>query len=54
MADTITKRVKEGNKSLHRIITDVLMSTPEFVNNPDSAEKIAVKYLKELWLPLVS
>ena len=53
MADTTTKRIKERNKSLHRIITDVLMSTPEFVNNPDGAEKIAVKYLKELWLPLV-
>ena len=46
------KRVNEGVKAAHKSVYTAMQSIPEFANNPDRAEEIAVKYLKELWLPL--
>ena len=46
------KRVNEGVKAAQKSVYIAMQSIPEFANNPDRAEEIAVKYLKELWLPL--
>ena len=46
------KRVREGIKAAQKSVYTAMQSIPEFANNPDRAEEIAVKYLKEVWLPL--
>ena len=46
------KRVREGVLAAQKSVYTAMQSIPEFANNPDRAEEIAVKYLKELWLPL--
>jgi hypothetical protein len=45
------KRIKEGEKAFSQVLTNTIMTIPEFANSPDLKASV-INYLKETWLPL--